>query len=141
MLWFLMFAVTSCGFNVFRPAYVVLRGEAIVNAVKRLAGEAVQSARVKDARLWSFVSLSNGGSPKTCVWLNSYCTDWSTLSLALTIGPPTVTRGVHDSIPLKRPPRRRTRGSRSFRVTRQASPPLCVSTLVTAPADSPNSGA
>ena len=87
------------------------------------------------------MSLSNAGSPKTRVWLYSYCTDSSTLNLPFTSGPPVVTRGVHDSMPLNSPARRLRRGSRSFSVTCQASPARCVSTVVTAPADRPNSGA
>src|SRR5580704_3516150 len=136
-----MSGVTSCGLNVFKPAYVVLRGDTRADPVTRLVAVTVQSTRLYDSKLWSLVSLSNAGRLNTRVWLYSYCIDSSTLTLPLTIGPPNVKRGVHDSRPLNSPARRLGRGSRSFTVTCQASPARSVSTVVTAPADRPNSGA
>src|SRR6266849_1933870 len=91
-LWFLIFEVTLCGLSVFKPAYVVLRGDTIADTVNRFIGVTIQSARVNDSKLWSFVSLSNAGRSKTRVWLCSYCADSRTLIFSLTIGPPNVTR-------------------------------------------------
>src|SRR5437870_11359521 len=136
-----MFAVTGCGLNVFKPAYVVLRGDTIADPVNWFVFAIIQSARVNDSKLWSFVSLSNGGRPNTRVWLYSDCIDSSRLTFPFTIGPPNVMRGVQDSMPLNSPARRRRRGSRSFTVTFQASPARCVSMVVAAPEDKPNSGA
>src|SRR5258708_33169505 len=113
----------------------------MTDPVTWLVADAVQSTRLYDSKLCSFVSLWKAGRSNTRVWLYSYWTDSRRLTLPLMIGPPNVKRGVHDSRPLNSPARRRGRGSRSFTVTCQASPDRCVSTVVTAPAERPNSGA
>jgi len=89
----------------------------------------IQSTRLYDSKLCTFVSLSNAGSPKVRVWLYSYWTDSRKLTLPLTSGPPNVNRGVHDSMPLNSPARRRAEGSRSFTVMCHASPARWVSTV------------
>src|SRR6267378_5344625 len=80
-LWFLMSGVTPCGLKVFKPAYVVLRGDTMADPAKRFVAVGVQSTRLYDSKLSSRVSLSSGGSPNTRVWLYSYCTDSRRLTL------------------------------------------------------------